>query len=42
MLRFPGGVFSDTASVTVPFTMAAPKYIAFEGVGLIDNVVVRK
>lgn len=37
-----GAVFSDTASVTVPFAMSSPKYIAFEGVGIIDDVVVRK
>jgi hypothetical protein len=37
-----GAVFSDTASVTIPFTMATPKNLAFEGVGIIDGVVVRK
>jgi hypothetical protein len=34
--------FADAESVTVPFTMPAPKYLAFEGIGILDNLVLRK
>ena len=34
--------FADTVAVTVPFTMTAPKYLAFEGVGILDDFVLRQ
>jgi hypothetical protein len=34
--------FADTAVATVPFTMPAPKYVAFEGIGILDDFVLRR
>jgi hypothetical protein len=37
-----GEVFSDTASVTVPLTIPQPKYLAFEGIGVLTELVLWK
>jgi hypothetical protein len=34
--------FADAEAVTIPFTMPTPKYIAFEGIGILDDLVLRK
>ena len=34
--------FADQVVGTFPFTMAPPKYLAFEGIGIIDDVVLRR
>jgi hypothetical protein len=38
------GVFdyADTTSVTVPLTIPQPKYLAFEGIGVLGDLVLRK
>ena len=34
--------FADTVVATVPFAMAMPRYLAFEGIGILDTLVLRK
>lgn len=34
--------FADAEPVTVPFTLPTPKYLAFEGIGILDDLVLRK
>lgn len=34
--------FADAAPVTVPFSMATPRYLAFEGIGILDDLVLRR
>jgi hypothetical protein len=34
--------FADTEVVTVPFTMPTSKYLAFEGIGILDDFVLRR
>ena len=34
--------FADADAVTVPFTLPTPKYVALEGIGIVDDLVLRK